>query len=124
MNLTLGIGSIFGLMLGLLTGGLVLPPLPHAFFEMGEATTSGFSVLGDIDSLGGYTENGLGVFYRGSRVPGADPTTFTVIDAYYAKDATNVYFNLEPISLTSTTHILSGADPRTLACVPPLRAWA
>jgi hypothetical protein len=115
MTFNIGVGSIVGLFLAFLAGGFaLLPPLPQAFFELREAA-SRFSVLGDIDALGGYSTTSAGVFYRGAPLPGADPATFTVIDAYYAKDATHVYFNLEPISATSTAEVLPGADPRTLS---------
>ena len=112
MTLSAGISSLVAIVLSFLTGGIVPSSLPHYLSETEEAT-SGFSVLGDIDALGGYEKREGGVFYRNERVEGADSATFTVIDPYYAKDAKRVYFNLEPMSPSSTVSVLAGADPRT-----------
>ncbi len=62
-----------------------------------------------------YTKDERAVYYRGEMLPDADPDTFAIFDAFYAKDKDNVYYEPEPFESSSRVIRLEGADPKTFA---------
>jgi hypothetical protein len=55
-----------------------------------------FEIVGRFD--GRYTQDANAIFYNGNRVPGIDKATHDIIDEVHHRDASKVFFGLDPLS--------------------------